>query len=146
MLSLHSHAVGETSVWIYIRCWPPGFHVRIHVTEPHVGDRHRRISRRIGAGLLSTSHGWRGCRERNDDTRVRRFLLLTAVSHIVVLRSGLLGSVLSTVSIAWCTYAASGIFVAVLRMSDQRLLVAYPVGLLYGCFALLSVFHVGGRK
>ena len=28
-------------------------------------------------------------------------------------------------------------------MSDQRLLVAYPVGLLYGCFALLSVFNVG---
>jgi len=29
-------------------------------------------------------------------------------------------------------------------MSDQRLLVAYPVGLLYGCFALLSVFNVTG--
>lgn len=27
-------------------------------------------------------------------------------------------------------------------MSDQRFLVAYPVGLLYGCFALLSVFNV----
>lgn len=55
-------------------------------------------------------------------------------------RSGLLGYVLALVSITWCTYAASGIFVAVLRMSDQRLLVAYPVGLLYSGFALLSVF------
>lgn len=54
----------------------------------------------------------------------------------------MLGYLLSTLSILWCTYAASGIFVAVLRMSDQRLLVAYPVGLLYGCFALLSVFNV----
>jgi hypothetical protein len=52
----------------------------------------------------------------------------------------MLGYLLSLLSILWCTYAASGIFVAVLRMSDQRLLVAYPVGLLYGCFALLSVF------
>lgn len=43
---------------------------------------------------------------------------------------------LSLVSILWCTHAASSIFVAVLRMSDQRFLVAYPVGLLYGCFAL----------
>lgn len=43
---------------------------------------------------------------------------------------------LSLVSVLWCTHAASSIFVAVLRMSDQRLLVAYPVGLLYGCFAL----------
>jgi protein YIPF5/7 len=60
--------------------------------------------------------------------------------------SGMLGYLLSSLSIVWCTYAASGIFVAVLRMSDQRLLVAYPVGLLYGCFALLSVFNVGGSK
>ncbi|KAG6332932.1 hypothetical protein ID866_6158 [Astraeus odoratus] len=65
-----------------------------------------------------------------------------AVSVIVTL-DGLLGYMLSILSIAWCTYAASGIFVAVLRMSDQRLLVAYPVALLYGCFALLSVFNVG---
>ena len=56
---------------------------------------------------------------------------------------GTLGYMLSVLSILWCTYAASGIFVAVLQMSDQRLLVAYPVGLLYGCFALLSIFNVG---
>jgi hypothetical protein len=58
----------------------------------------------------------------------------------------MLGYMLSSLSIVWCTYAASGIFVAVLRMSDQRLLVAYPVGLLYGCFALLSVFGVGSSS
>jgi len=49
---------------------------------------------------------------------------------------------LSIISIAWCTYSASSIFVTILRMSDQRLLVAYPIGLLYGCFALFSVFDV----
>jgi hypothetical protein len=54
--------------------------------------------------------------------------------------SGVFGYLVSLLSIIWCTYSASGIFVAVLRMSDQRLLVAYPIGLLYGCFALLSVF------
>lgn len=62
---------------------------------------------------------------------------------ILLSHSGTLGYMLSIISIIWCTYAASGIFVAVLQMSDQRLLVAYPVGLLYGCFALLSVFNVG---
>jgi len=31
-------------------------------------------------------------------------------------------------------------FVNVLNMHNQRLLVAYPVGLLYACFAMLSVF------
>jgi len=49
---------------------------------------------------------------------------------------------LSILSIIWCTYAASLIFVTILRMSEQRLLVAYPIGLLYGCFALFSVFDV----
>ena len=58
--------------------------------------------------------------------------------------SGTVGYMLSTLSILWCTHAASGIFVAVLRMSEQRFLLAYPIGLLYGCFALLSVFNVGG--
>ena len=61
------------------------------------------------------------------------------VSHI--LYSGTFGYLISIVSILWCTHAASGIFVAVLRMSDQRLLVAYPIGLLYGCFAQLSIFN-----
>lgn len=65
-----------------------------------------------------------------------------AISVVVTL-DGILGYVLSLLSIIWCTFAASGIFVAVLRMSDQRLLVAYPVALLYGCFGLLSVFNVG---
>jgi len=51
-------------------------------------------------------------------------------------------SSLSIISVLWCTYSASAIFVTILRMSDQRLLVAYPVGLLYGCFALFSVFDV----
>ncbi|KAG8840840.1 hypothetical protein FRB91_005615 [Serendipita sp. 411] len=68
---------------------------------------------------------------------------VSALSVLVTL-DGSLGYFLSILSILWCTYAASGIFVAVLRMSDQRLLVAYPVGLLYGCFALLSVFNVAG--
>ncbi|KAH9929534.1 Yip1-domain-containing protein [Epithele typhae] len=63
---------------------------------------------------------------------------------VAVTLDGMLGYILSTLSILWCTYAASGIFVVVLRMSDQRLLLAYPIGLLYGCFALLSVFNVGG--
>jgi len=56
--------------------------------------------------------------------------------------SGLLGYLVSFLSVLWSTYSASGIFVTVLRMSDQRLLVAYPVALFYGCFALFSVFSV----
>ncbi|KZW01895.1 Yip1-domain-containing protein [Exidia glandulosa HHB12029] len=50
------------------------------------------------------------------------------------------GYFLAALSVSWCTYAASGIFVAVLRMTEQRFLVAYPISLLYSCFALLSIF------
>jgi len=66
---------------------------------------------------------------------------------VIVTLDGLLGGLFSTLSVLWCTYSASGIFVAVLRMSDQRLLVAYPIALLYGCFALFGVFNVriGGK-
>lgn len=55
-------------------------------------------------------------------------------------RSGTLGYVLSSLAIAWCSYSASSIFSSVLRLSSQRLLVAYPVGLFFTAFALLSVF------
>lgn len=67
-------------------------------------------------------------------------ILMSSALLTNLVSSGTFGYLLSLISILWCTYAASGIFVAVLRMSDQRLLVAYPCGLLYGCFALLSVF------
>jgi len=57
---------------------------------------------------------------------------------------GMIGYILSLLSVSWCTHSASAIFCAVLAMHDQRLLVAYPVALLYGVFGLLTVFNVGG--
>ncbi|KAJ7251501.1 hypothetical protein B0H12DRAFT_640257 [Mycena haematopus] len=71
-------------------------------------------------------------------------LVGVGVISVMVALDGVFGYLVSLLSIIWCTYSASGIFVAVLRMSDQRLLVAYPIGLLYGCFALLSVFSGPG--
>ncbi|KAJ7072265.1 Yip1-domain-containing protein [Mycena amicta] len=67
-------------------------------------------------------------------------LVGVGIYSVMLPLNDIFGYVVSLLSILWCTYSASGIFVAVLRMSDQRLLVAYPIGLLYGCFALLSVF------
>lgn len=50
--------------------------------------------------------------------------------------SGAVGYVLTVVTIAWCAYSASSIFTSVLRMQSQRLLVAYPVAMVYACFRL----------
>lgn len=67
-------------------------------------------------------------------------MVCVSAMNILVTLEGTFGYLVTILSILWCTYAASGIFVAVLQMTEQRLLVAYPVGLLYGCFALLTVF------
>ncbi|KAF9567881.1 hypothetical protein EC968_003151 [Mortierella alpina] len=66
-------------------------------------------------------------------------VMLSSLSTFFVL-NGKLGYVLSVLAIVWCTYSSSGFFTAVLGMNDQRFLVAYPVGLFYGCFALMTVF------
>ncbi|KAG7271734.1 hypothetical protein CRUP_007816 [Coryphaenoides rupestris] len=42
--------------------------------------------------------------------------------------------------IGWCSFSASKIFISALAMDGQQLLVAYPCALLYGVFALISVF------
>lgn len=53
---------------------------------------------------------------------------------------GLLGIVLTAAIIGWCSFSASKIFISALAMDGQQLLVAYPCALLYGVFALISVF------
>ncbi|KAJ3300844.1 hypothetical protein HK104_000038 [Borealophlyctis nickersoniae] len=68
-------------------------------------------------------------------------LPMVLLSMISALLSGhVAGLILSALSVLWCTHSASLMFVTVLSMSEQRLLVAYPVGLLYSAFALLAVF------
>ncbi|KAI9327545.1 hypothetical protein BDR26DRAFT_875164 [Obelidium mucronatum] len=65
-------------------------------------------------------------------------VLLSSFSILLHL-SGTVGLIMSVLSVFWCTYSASLMFCTVLSMSDQRFLVAYPVGLLYSAFALLVV-------
>jgi hypothetical protein len=48
--------------------------------------------------------------------------------------------VLTSVTVLWCSISASNLFVAALAMDQQQLLVAYPCALVYGVFALLTVF------
>jgi hypothetical protein len=136
--------VWKASVWLHLWCWSTRFGFHIYASQPHVRERYRRIPGSVCPGILFAAHGRGRCLKCNGHTQV---WLLTSCPlpclTLLLSSSGTIGYLLSILSIIWCTYAASGIFVAVLRMSDQRLLVAYPIGLLYGCFALLSVFNVG---
>ncbi|RKP19903.1 YIPF5-like protein [Rozella allomycis CSF55] len=50
------------------------------------------------------------------------------------------GLVISLMCILWCTYSSSTIFSKVLNLKEQRILIAYPIGLLYTIFALMTIF------
>lgn len=66
-------------------------------------------------------------------------VFLSAMSLFLSLQ-GLTGSVLTAVTIGWCSVASSKLFVTALAMDSQQPLVAYPCALLYGIFALITVF------
>ncbi|XP_023562749.1 protein YIPF7 [Octodon degus] len=53
---------------------------------------------------------------------------------------GTVGTLAALVVIGWCSLSASKIFISALDMEGQQLLIAYPCALLYGLFALLTVF------
>ena len=69
-------------------------------------------------------------------------LPMVLLSGLAVLFSlqGLVGTVMTGLAVFWCSASASTLFVAALAMEKQQLLVAYPRALVYGVFALLTVF------
>ncbi|KAI8320441.1 Yip1-domain-containing protein [Martensiomyces pterosporus] len=67
-------------------------------------------------------------------------VFLGSLGLAVDLKSAQLGPAAAIIPIAWCSYSSATMFVTVLSMSEQRLLVAYPIGLFYTSFALLTVF------
>lgn len=67
-------------------------------------------------------------------------LVMTSLVGVVVPMDGLLGYVLTSLAIVWCTYSSSAMFCAVGRMRAMRGLVAYPLALFYGCFGLMEIF------
>ncbi|XP_010890681.1 protein YIPF7 isoform X2 [Esox lucius] len=66
-------------------------------------------------------------------------VVLSAFAVIFSLQ-GVIGTTLAMLVIVWCSFSASKIFISTLAMDGQQLLVAYPCALLYGVFALLTVF------
>lgn len=67
-------------------------------------------------------------------------MVLLSSFAIVVSLQGVLGTVLTSLAVLWCSQSASKLFVSALAMDRQQLLVAYPCALVYGIFALLTVF------
>ncbi|XP_038651745.1 protein YIPF5 isoform X1 [Scyliorhinus canicula] len=67
-------------------------------------------------------------------------MIILSSFAVVFSLQGMLGVIIAAMVIGWCSLSASKIFISALAMEGQQLLVAYPCALLYGVFALISVF------
>ena len=66
---------------------------------------------------------------------------LAAVNIFVSVKDlGYIGFALAMVCILWSTHTASRFFEKALYMSEQKYLMAYPIGIVYSCFVLITVF------
>ncbi|KAI1826776.1 hypothetical protein F4861DRAFT_45775 [Xylaria intraflava] len=71
-------------------------------------------------------------------------LVLVSMVGIVMPMDGPFGYILTSAAIMWCTTSASGLFCAVGRMRQMRILVAYPLALFYVGFGIMSIFSSRG--
>ncbi|KAM5193470.1 protein YIPF7 isoform 2-T2 [Mantella aurantiaca] len=67
-------------------------------------------------------------------------MVILSCFAIIFSLQGITGTILAAAIIGWCSFSASKIFISTLAMEGQQLLVAYPCALVYGLFALLTVF------
>ncbi|XP_074650629.1 protein YIPF5-like [Tubulanus polymorphus] len=67
-------------------------------------------------------------------------MVILSFIAIVLSLQGILGIVMTSFTVFWCSLSASKLFVTALAMDHQQPLVAYPCALVYGIFALLTVF------
>lgn len=71
-------------------------------------------------------------------------LVLTSLIGVAWPMDGMVGYLLTTAAIVWCTYSSSGMFCAVGRMRGMRGLVAYPLALFYVGFGIMGIFSSRG--
>lgn len=68
-------------------------------------------------------------------------ILCTLSSYFFLTKKRGIPNLISAVlSISWCTYSASLLFTTILAMREQRFLIAYPIGVVYASFALMTIF------
>ena len=67
-------------------------------------------------------------------------IVILSALGVAVNLNGPVGLVLVTLCVVWSTYTASSFFETLLELKEQRWLISYPIGLLYSCFMLLTIF------
>lgn len=66
-------------------------------------------------------------------------VILSGINVLITIQ-GAIGTLLCCFCILWCAISASKLFVTALSMDHQQLLIAYPCALMYGVFALITIF------
>jgi len=66
-------------------------------------------------------------------------VVLSGINVLITIQ-GTLGLIVAGISILWCAISASKLFVTAYSMDHQQVLIAYPCALLYGVFALITIF------
>ncbi|EDW03715.1 protein YIPF5 [Drosophila grimshawi] len=66
-------------------------------------------------------------------------VLLSGINILITIQ-GTLGLIVSGISILWCAISASKLFATAFSMDHQQLLIAYPCAVLYGGFALITIY------
>jgi len=67
-------------------------------------------------------------------------IVIVSVLGIVFSLTGIIGNFIGAGAVGWSTLTATRLFVMSLNMESARFLIAYPVGLLYACFVLMTIF------
>ena len=67
-------------------------------------------------------------------------MVILSFSSFLFKLNGLVGLIIASIFILWCSLSASKLFATSLAMIGQQILVAYPCALFYGVFALLTLF------
>ncbi|KAH9820888.1 protein transport protein yip1-like [Teratosphaeria destructans] len=71
-------------------------------------------------------------------------LVFASLLGVVVPLDSLIGYIVVSLAISWCTYSSSAMFVVVGRMTNMRGLVAYPLALFYVGFGIMAIFSSRG--
>jgi len=67
-------------------------------------------------------------------------IVIVSVLGIVFSLTGIIGNFIGAGAVGWSTLTATRLFGMSLNMESARFLIAYPVGLLYACFVLMTIF------
>mmetsp|Transcript_56051 Transcript_56051/g.131363 ORF Transcript_56051/g.131363 Transcript_56051/m.131363 type:complete len:258 (-) Transcript_56051:230-1003(-) len=67
-------------------------------------------------------------------------MVLLAFFSVFFSGTGAIMSILTVMTVIWCTMRSSDMMVIAMDVHNEKALVAYPIGLFYACFALISVF------